>query len=65
MLEWIRGARVNRKTAMVVVLIALAAWAIVVYVIVLNVVGHVSERRANVASEGSVEVIEQEARVAR
>ena len=32
MLRRIRGARVNRKTALFVVLLALAAWAVVVYV---------------------------------
>lgn len=32
MLGRIRGARVNRKTAIVVVLLALAVWAVVVYV---------------------------------
>lgn len=32
MLTRIRGARVSRKTALVVVVIALAVWAVVVYV---------------------------------
>lgn len=31
MLDRIRGARVSRKTALAVVLFALAAWAVVVY----------------------------------
>ncbi len=32
MLEWIRGARVNAKTGLVVIALALAVWAVVVYV---------------------------------
>ena len=32
MLGWIRNARVNLKTGLVIVALALAVWAIVVYV---------------------------------
>jgi len=32
MLEWIRNARINLKTGLFVVAIALALWAVVVYV---------------------------------
>lgn len=32
MLEWIRGARINLKTGLVVIALALALWAAVVYV---------------------------------
>jgi len=32
MLEWIRGARINLKTGLVIIAIALMAWAIVIYV---------------------------------
>ncbi|MCH1570657.1 MAG: hypothetical protein L7S64_04880 [Longimicrobiales bacterium] len=31
MLEWIRGARINLKTGLVIIALALAAWAVVVY----------------------------------
>ena len=31
MLEWIRGARINFKTGVVIIAIALAIWAVVVY----------------------------------
>ncbi len=32
MLEWIRGARINFKTGLVIIALALAVWAVVVYV---------------------------------
>lgn len=32
MLEWIRGARINAKTGLLVIAVALAVWAVVVYV---------------------------------
>ena len=32
MLEWIRGARINLKTGLIVIGLALALWAAVVYV---------------------------------
>ena len=32
MLDWIRGKRFDLKTTIVVIVIALAAWAVVVYV---------------------------------
>ena len=32
MLEWIRGARINLKTGLVIIALALAVWAVVVYV---------------------------------
>jgi len=32
MLEWIRGARINLKTGLVLIALALATWAVVVYV---------------------------------
>ncbi len=32
MLEWIRGARINLKTGLIVIALALAVWAVVVYV---------------------------------
>jgi len=32
MLGWIRGARINAKTGLLVIIIALAIWAVVVYV---------------------------------
>ena len=32
MLDWIRNARIDFKTGVVVILIALAVWAVVVYV---------------------------------
>lgn len=32
MLDWIRGARINFKTGLVIIAIALAVWAAVVYV---------------------------------
>lgn len=32
MLEWIRGARINAKTGLLVIALALAVWAVVVYV---------------------------------
>jgi len=32
MLDWIRGARINLKTGLVVIALALALWAAVVYV---------------------------------
>ena len=32
MLEWIRGARINMKTGLVIIALALAVWAVVVYV---------------------------------
>jgi len=31
MLEWIRGARINMKTGLVIIALALAVWAVVVY----------------------------------
>lgn len=31
MLEWIRGARINLKTGLVIIALALAVWAVVVY----------------------------------
>lgn len=32
MLEWIRGARINLKTGLIIIALALAVWAVVVYV---------------------------------
>jgi len=32
MLEWIRGARIDFKTGLAIIVIALAVWAAVVYV---------------------------------
>ena len=32
MLEWIRGARINLKTGLVIIALALTVWAVVVYV---------------------------------
>lgn len=32
MLEWIRGARINMRTGLVIIALALAVWAIVIYV---------------------------------
>ena len=32
MLEWIRGARINMKTGLVIIALALTVWAVVVYV---------------------------------
>ena len=32
MLDWIRNARINLKTGLVIIALALAVWAIVVYV---------------------------------
>lgn len=32
MLDWIRGARINLKTGLIVIALALALWAAVVYV---------------------------------
>ena len=32
MLEWIRGARINMRTGLVIIALALAVWAVVVYV---------------------------------
>lgn len=32
MLEWIRGARINLKTGLVIIALSLAVWAVVVYV---------------------------------
>ena len=32
MLGWIRGARINMKTGMVIIALAIAVWAVVVYV---------------------------------
>lgn len=32
MLDWIRGARIDFKTGLAVIAIALAVWAVVVYV---------------------------------
>lgn len=32
MLDWIRGARINMKTGLVIIVLALAAWAVVIYV---------------------------------
>lgn len=32
MLKWVRGARIDLRTGIVVILVALLAWAIVVYV---------------------------------
>ena len=32
MLEWIRGARINLKTGLVIIALALAVWVVVVYV---------------------------------
>ena len=32
MLEWIRGARINYKTGLVIIILALTVWAVVVYV---------------------------------
>ena len=32
MLDWIRNARINLKTGMVIIALALAIWAIVVFV---------------------------------
>ena len=32
MLEWIRGARINYKTGLAIIALALAVWAVVVYV---------------------------------
>lgn len=32
MLEWIRGARVDFRTGLAIIVIALAVWAVVVYV---------------------------------
>ncbi|MGB1658021.1 MAG: hypothetical protein ACPHQP_07915 [Longimicrobiales bacterium] len=32
MLEWIRAARINLKTGLVIIGLALAIWAVVVYV---------------------------------
>ena len=49
MLGRIRGARVSRKTALVVVLLALAAWAVVAYV---NVRDLVPEELTRPAPEG-------------
>lgn len=40
MLEWIRGARINMKTGLVIIALALAAWAVVVYA---NLQGFVPE----------------------
>ena len=49
MLGRIRGARVSRKTALIVVLLALAAWAVVVYV---NVRDFVPEELRSSSPEG-------------
>lgn len=32
MLEWIRGARIDMRTGLIVIALALAIWAVVVYV---------------------------------
>ena len=32
MLEWIRGARINLKTGLIIIALPLAAWAMVAYV---------------------------------
>ena len=32
MLKWIRGTRVSMKTSIIVIVLALAVWAVVVYV---------------------------------
>lgn len=32
MLDWIRGARINLKTGLVIIALALAVWAVFIYV---------------------------------
>ena len=49
MLDRLRGARVSAKTALVVVLLALAAWAVVVYV---NLRDFVPEEIRSTSPEG-------------
>jgi len=49
MLDWIRGARINLKTGLIVIALALALWAAVVYV---NIRDFVPEALTQPTEEG-------------